>query len=165
VVAYPELQPRQSNQGRVKESQPGADVLLEISQAAARAREFLQLRTKASPKAAVAAINDAIEKIRRQKPAKPINRKELAIDLGALWGEALCATENWEWRVLRVKGDGTINAVCSPSRSHAIDPISFIHRMVSSRSSEVDTTALLVFNMIKAGDLPVSVSNAYVWLS
>jgi hypothetical protein len=165
VVAYPELQPRKSKQGRVKESKPGADVLQQISEAVTRAREFLELKSKASPKAAITAVRQAIDNVRRQKRRKGKNAKELAIDLGALWGEALCQALNWEWCMLREKGEGTVCAVCSPDRSHAIDPISLIYRLVTSRNSDYDNTALLVFNMIKAGDMPVSVPRGYVWLS
>ena len=163
IVEYPETQSRRSPRVRVRESNLKTNVVLELNEAAARARKTLAIGRTRSPEAIVKAIARAIDETRGRPRVAAEERQQIAVDLGTLWGDALCAAEKWEWRAIHPSKNKTVFAVRSPTRSHAINPISLVYAIVSSK--RVANTSELLFNMIVAGRPPESAPESYTWLS
>jgi len=133
------------------------EVVAEVREAAARARKRLGLKDDRKPKAVVKAIYGELDAVRDRKRMPKDEKRQTAIDLGALWGEALCAAAGWEWAC--VTEDGTESyVVASPTRSHVVDPLVLAHRILTARRE--DNTALLAFNMIVAGNVPEAAPGA-----
>ena len=109
------------------------------------------------------AIYRAIDEMRTRSLLPAQERKQLAIDLGALWGDALCKANKWEWCCVSQAPEPQVFAVTSSNRSHAIDPIRLVFNLLSSR--QVANNSLLLFNMIVFGPLPETSARAYCWLS
>jgi hypothetical protein len=99
-----------------------------------------------------------------KKSSKRLNSSEridMAVELGALWGQTLCDAAKWAWcHVKEGDEDGRI-LVASPNRSHVIDPIRFVHTQLGKRGKTSANTSQLVFNMISAGNLPPASPGAY----
>jgi len=162
IAKFPVTEPRQPDGQQVSDSPLPADVAMEVQQCAARAREMLGLDRKRNPRKTVEAIHQALEEVRGRKRMPAEEKKQRAIEFGALWGEALCAGAGWEWCRLGRTADEESYAVASKARPHAVDPIVLMHDIVSSRRRA--NNALLLFNMIVAKDLPESAPRAFSWL-
>ena len=82
--------------------------------------------------------------------ASVLDAEDAPFRMGALWGEQLVRALGWEWAMVTFHdhGNSTAPAVLSPDRSLAVYPIHFI--MGCLQDSTVDTTILLVFNMLEA---------------
>lgn len=147
---------------QIVDGAPARDARREIDGAIRRARERLQLDPACDPHKVAAAIHRQVEHLRNRKRVTADERTRLAIDLGALWGDTLCRANKWEWRCVKPDAESEIHAVCSTKRSHAVDPIRLIHRILSSRRTA--NNALLLFNMITADKLPHAPERAFSWL-
>ena len=163
IVAFPETEVRRRSRSKVWESPLEPGVVIERDNAIARAREFLALSRNRKPSAIVDAIQHAIDEIRARKRLSATEREQLAIDLGALWGDALHNATQWDWCAVHPNNSETVYALCHPSRSHAVDPISVIHSLLSSKRGA--NNSALLFNMIAANELPESPPSSYTWLS
>lgn len=73
------------------------------------------------------------------------------------------AAAGWEWCSVSPEPEREIHAVCSPNRSHAVDSLRVAFGILESKRA--DNNSLLLFNMIVAGDVPVSAEWAYSWLN
>lgn len=145
----------------IRETPLVPDVAAEISESIARARASLGLESQADPALIIAAISDAVDEFRARKRVSAAEKKQLAIDLGCLWGDALHTAKRWEWCAVYPESDRAVYAVCSPTRAHAVDAIAFIHRVLSKRNAN---TSALLFSMISVDDLPESTDGSYSWL-
>jgi hypothetical protein len=162
IVKYPETEPRRRSASQPKGVELSPEIQAEIEAAASRARATLQLRPKAKPQKVVQAIHDCIETFRNEKRSR-VDRDDLSIELGALWGDALCIAKQWRWVSVVAKGKTGITAVVNENGSFAVDPFSLFHRILKSKKA--NNNALLLFNMIDAGRMPETADNSYVWLS
>ncbi len=72
--------------------------------------------------------------------------------VGAAYGHAIAKAAGWEWRFYVREGKRYL-AVASPDGAHVCLPFAYLHRQVTPRT---ETTALLLFNMICAGNMPDS---------
>jgi len=162
IVEFPEAQPV-SRVFRIQEATPEPEVINEINAAQTRARESLGLAGECNSATIVERLSTEVNELRSQSRLSASQKKQIAIDLGCLWGNALRDAKQWEWCVVSTEPDTSVYAICHPSRSHAVDPIGFVHRILSSKRN-ANTTALL-FNMIVADDLPEAPPLTYSWLS
>jgi len=158
----PAVKPKADQRAAVKGVPLPADTRAEIEESVVRARSSLELGRVSKPKKVAEAIYHAIDGVRSRKR---VGKKELtliAIECGALWGQALCDATGWKWKRLEYgQGQGTL-AVCSPDGSHAVPPLTVIHDLVTNRKSA--NNSLLLFNMIAAGKLPPSRKCSYTML-
>ncbi|MFN3653061.1 MAG: hypothetical protein ACK47B_26065 [Armatimonadota bacterium] len=138
------------------------DVETEIAEAIARARALVRVTERAASREVIEKLYSKIDEIRAGRRLPAEERTQLAIDLGCLWGETLCREKGWEWCEVHPDAESNVYAVCHPTRSHAVSPMGFIQRLLSSKRE--DNTSALLFNMIVAGDLPEAPPSAYSWL-
>ncbi len=163
IVDFPKTKPRKRAQSPITDTAPAPEIAAQLEEAASRAREFLNLGRVRDPSKTAKAIDQAINEIRSRSRLPADKRKQLAIDLGALWGNALCQAKQWEWCCIRPTAEEQIFAIVSSNRSHAIDPIRLVFNLLSSR--QVASNSLLLFNMIVSGRQPETSDRAYCWLS
>ena len=86
----------------------------------------------------------------------------LALELGCLWGTALLETGDWDWRTARFAGEEFL-AVFNNAGTHAVAPIVVINNLLKSKKS--NNNILLLYNMIREGNLPDTIDGQVVWLS
>ena len=163
IADIPEIHRRESSAFRVTDRGLSDGVKQEIDESAARARDSLKLTRHSSPSRTVEAVHEAIEMLRRRRRVSKNEKSQFAIDHGALWGEALCAATGWEWRCVQLTVEDEVVAVCSGTRSHAVDPIRVIYRVLTT--AKADNNALLLFNMIVSGELPQAAEAGFCWVS
>ncbi len=163
VQEFPVVQRREPSAARATESPLPPELEAQVEAAATRARERLNLEPTASPQQTAEAIHRVLDEIRSRPRLSADEKQQIAIDLGALWGNALCAAAGWEWCSVSPEPDREVPAVCSPTRSHAVDPLQVAYAILESKSGT--NNSLLLFNMIVAGDVPVAAEGAYSWLS
>jgi hypothetical protein len=165
-LAAPAWQPRKIKP-TVQEEQLDPSICSEITQSIERGYAHLQLpSSETSPEAvqeAIMAMVDRVINSRKRPPADKI--EDLAIDLGCLWGQALCDAIGWHWCKIRHADSASVFAVVSPEGSHAVAPMPFMLRQLRQRRRDADNTTLLLFNMIKDGALPIAPAKTYKMLS
>lgn len=125
-----------------------AALQIEIRASAQRARGHLGLAAESTFDMVPQAVRLFLEQGRIN-----IDRKALAIELGALWGEALCAATGWGWRSLQRGTDSIATVICSPNDSHFVDPIRTLHTALQSKAKGRGDYQELLFNLIRAGNL------------
>ncbi len=160
IEEFPEAQPL-SRPVAILESELAPEVAGEINEAITRACQSLGLAGQHEAMVIIERVSTAIDEIRARKRVAAAEKKQLAIQLGCLWGDTLRRENQWEWCVVHPDPGRTVYAVCHPSRSHAVDPIAFVHRILSSKRNA--NTSALLFNMIVAGDLPEAPPRTYSW--
>jgi|SRR5579872_694815 len=103
-----------------------------------------------------------IDNLREQLKMSPVSDAgitTLAMGFGSLWGQALCAKLNWSWAMVQVDPDTEMFAVVSLNRSHAVYPVSYMQGLL--RNPDKDQTSLLLYNMLKEGQLPPAKPGEY----
>lgn len=113
------------------------------------------------PETVVAAIGRFIEE---WDPAYVTGESEFAIIalcIGLVWGHQVTRALDWQWTVLEQDGQRSY-AVVSPDRAYATHPAVFIAQCLQGVR---ENTAVLLFNLLRAGNLPSSEPNAYLGLS
>lgn len=158
-----EVDPLSSSLAKGKDSELPKDIQTDLQEAAMRARKALNLGRIRNPLKLAEAIHQAIEDQRSRKKMKEDEKKNLAIDYGALWGEALCGATGWEWRCFESPSEGSSYAVCSKNRSHLTAPLRNMFGLLSSPKTA--NNSLLLFNMISSGNIPESPAKGYCWLN
>jgi hypothetical protein len=105
-------------------------------------------------------LYEAINAFRAQ-PAevREARLSEAALCFGCLWGEALWNETDWEWAAVSLEPDKELYGVVSPARSHVVFPLHYLRDLLSD--PERDQTSLLLYNMLKAGDLPPAEPGEY----
>ncbi len=88
-------------------------------------------------------------------------RLSLYLELGCLWGQTLCTVLGWEWALVSLD-ENEYYGIVTQNRSHAIFPLHYIKELLED--PDKDQTSLLVYNMLKAGDLPKAEAGQYAIL-
>lgn len=154
--------PRRSAVRKTTVQNLDAETQGEIDDAILNAREYLTLGKKRKPETITVAIYSAIEEVRNTKVSAE-EKRELAIDLGALWGQTVCQAAGWKWKLVPDDDGDPIPAVCRPRARHVVAPISLMYDWLKNKRSE--NTSLLLFNMIVAKKLPPAPRDTHCWLS
>ena len=98
------------------------------------------------PAVLVDAIDGFVRRARREnRVVSPAETHALAM----LWGDAVCRAAKWKWRTLAVDGEQLV-AIASADEAYACALVSFLARQIVDDES----TIVLTFNMIRAGNLP-----------
>jgi hypothetical protein len=94
-----------------------------------------------------------MEYVERVRPLEGERLIDEALELGCLWAEQVLRVTGWNWAELR-KSDAANYAVVSADRALAVFPANYLRELLAD--SERDNTALLLFNMIRAGNVPAA---------
>lgn len=116
---------------------------------------------KESPDAVVKKISAYVDDF-RETNLDPSDAVDAALELGCLWGFAICRQMKWQWAFVTIEGEG-IYSIVSPAREYVIFPMLFMQKLLADTNS--DQTSLLIYNVIKAGRLPASQERSYLVLS
>jgi hypothetical protein len=73
----------------------------------------------------------------------------------------LCKTCGWEWCGLTREGGEESLAVVSHDRAYAVSPNDFLKDQLTRNSPEADNTVALLYNTIRAGNLPSARPGSY----
>lgn len=117
------------------------------------------------PGSLVAAVDSYVDRYQRRKQsflgkllAKKPNHIELSLALGIVWANQVVRELNWEWTC--VTNDGhDYYVVTNVDRSLTIYATYFIKECLDYATA--DCTALLSFNMLKAGSFPSQAAKSY----
>lgn len=94
------------------------------------------------------AIHSEIENWHTNPAGRPEGTVEdVAISLGAAWGDSVCRAIGWDWAWLRSTGLEEL-AVVAPDRSVATFPVLFLRDVLRDPDRQ---TTLLLYHMLKAG--------------
>ena len=115
-----------------------------------------------TPEAAVQAVESFVDRWqderRNPSPLKKLFKRggggpdpvDVALGLGAVWGDQLVRRFRWEWACLQQNGQD-LYGVVSPDRSLVVYPTYFIKACLDEPNA--DCTAMLAFNMLAAGNV------------
>jgi hypothetical protein len=134
----------------------------EILAYAKQAKNELGINEVALGAHCVERIHDYIEWLRSGANKTKRDVARLAPELGCLWGTALLETGEWEWRMARFAGEEFL-AVFNNAETHAVAPIVLINNLLKSKKS--NNNILLLYNMIREGNLPDTIGGQVVWLT
>lgn len=127
-------------------------------------RSNLGLSKQSSPAETVKTVGDFIdswqEKRRNSNEVdEPKTVSDTVLSLGSLWGDAVCQELGWQWACLEYEGQD-FYAVVSPNRALACFPFNNIDTLL--QDPESDNGSILLFNMLKAGDVPNTEPHQYL---
>jgi hypothetical protein len=114
-----------------------------------------------APETVVRAIGRFIDE---WDPEHATGERELAIIamcIGLVWGHQVTRELGWQWAVLEQDGQRSY-AVVSPDRAYATHPTVLMAQWLQGAR---DNTVILLFNMVRAGNLPPSAPHTYLGLS
>lgn len=92
-----------------------------------------------------------------RKPALP-DSVDVALGLGAVWGDQIVRKFGWEWTCLQQDGQD-LYCVASQDCGWVIYPTYFLKACLDN--PHADCTAMLSFNMLAAGNIPANPANSY----
>lgn len=78
---------------------------------------------------------------------------DVAIGLGAVFGNALCIGYGWKWKELGESEENTIHSVVSPKGYFSNAPMLYLYRILTGKNigldGQNDNTVLLLYNMLE----------------
>jgi len=157
----PKLRLRQMDAGTESFVLSEAD-FSEICEYSKEAQDELGINEVGKGSHCVERIHDYIELLRSGARKTKSEVARLALELGCLWGTALLETGDWDWRTARFAGEEFL-AVFNNAGTHAVAPIVVINNLLKSKKS--NNNILLLYNMIREGNLPDTIDGQVVWLS
>lgn len=117
------------------------------------------------PNTIVQKLNDFVDQWQQERsnPFKRLlSRKpdpiDVALGLGVVWGDQIVRAFGWEWVCVLQDGQ-ELYGVVSPNRTLVIFPTYFLKACLEN--PKMDCTAMLAFNMLRAGNLPELPPNGY----
>jgi hypothetical protein len=128
-----------------------------LADALSKAEEHARVPPGTDADGVAKAIDVTISRSHRNRQPLP---DDVTAALGALWGKAVAQTTGWTWAHV-VRGEAKYVCLVSKDRAYACAPLNFIKAQVDPKR---ETTALLLFNMIKAGKLPDSKAGQLLFL-
>jgi hypothetical protein len=149
ALELPEFPPEQAPPEPVHIVPVPGEFLRELAEVLRRGERYARVTIGATPEAIAGAVDAALRRAQRERATLSFDAIEA---LAALWGTAVARASGWRW-THAVQGDASWICLASADRAHACSPLSFISRQAEPSR---ETTALLLFNMIRAGNLPAS---------
>jgi hypothetical protein len=119
----------------------------ELAALTADGRNVLGVERAAGPQVLARAVDLWLRKLKRER--KSATGEDLTA-VAIAYGDAIARATGWQWNLYQRQGREYF-ALVSPEATHAHVPFSFLSRQLSS---ENDVTALLLFNMLLAGQRP-----------
>lgn len=127
----------------------------EIEKTVKHAIKTFHIKDITDGKSIVQQIYGIVEKILETHsfPKEYNDIEDVAVELGTLYGHALCLAYGWKWMLLgKNEEDASINVVSS-DRQYSHMPLLFMYRILLEENIGIDgtndNTVLLLFNMIK----------------
>lgn len=127
----------------------------EIEKTVKHAIKTFHIKDTGDGKSIVQQIYVIVEKILETHlfPKEYNDIEDVAVELGTLYGYALCLAYEWKWMFLGKNEEDAYLHVVSNDRQYSHMPLVFIHRILSGNNINIDgtndNTILLLFNMIE----------------
>lgn len=127
----------------------------EIEKTVKRAIKIFHIKNTADGKSIVQQIYEIVSEILETHsfPKECNDIEDVAVELGTLYGYALCLEYGWKWMFLGKNEEDACIHVVSNDRQYSHMPLIFIHRILSGNNINIDgtnnNTILLLFNMIE----------------
>ncbi|WP_315791200.1 hypothetical protein [Fischerella sp. JS2] len=86
---------------------------------------------------------------------------EISLTLGTAWGNAIVKEFGWQWVCVEYE-EQDFYAVVAPNRAYGCLPFNDVNSLLTN--PQADSCAVLLFNMIKANNLPFAAANQYQML-
>jgi hypothetical protein len=119
----------------------------ELATLIANGGDVLGVDRAAGPQILAGAVDLWLRQLKRTR--KSVADEDL-VAVAVAYGEAIACATGWQWSLCQWEGRGCF-ALVSPEATHLHVPFSFIYRQLTL---ENDVTALLLFNMLVAGQRP-----------
>jgi hypothetical protein len=126
------------------------EVRSEIREFAIGGASRLHLATD-DPEEVARAIMEYMEAVR---PLAGDRLVDEALELGCLWAEQVLSVTAWEWAELRTDRGSPNYGIVSSDRALTVFPTNYLRELLAD--SDRDNTALLLFNMIRGGNVPAA---------
>jgi hypothetical protein len=130
----------------------------EICSCVADGYKLLEIGPRSKADRVQKAIQAWIERFREKKRRSAKAVEDAALYLGCLWGQTVCDELGWEWAALK-EGQRTHYGIVSPKRESVALPTLHFRALLKNSAEEVNT--LLLYNMIKAGEMTSTAPNSY----
>jgi hypothetical protein len=129
----------------------------------AKGFELVKIGTGTGSDTIAKAVQAWIEDYLAKKKRPNSDPLDFAIALGCLWGETVCKTFDWEWKMVTlVTTDQETYAIVSPRRECLIFPIHNIDALLRRIEGKVNTpNTLTLYKRLKAGKLGSGVPKSY----
>jgi hypothetical protein len=135
------------------------EVAAEIRELASKATARLGLTT-AEPEEVARAVAEYVD---GNRPLEEDRIVDEAVELGVLWAEQVMRVSGWEWVELQEKNADTHYAIASRDRALVLLPTRLLYDLLADTQN--DNTALLLFNMIRSGNVPDAEPGEYQIIS
>jgi len=130
----------------------------EIAEAALRLLKLKPLSSAAAKMNKIAEFID--EHLHKKKESDDQSLIGLASQLACLYGNILRDEMGWEWWIVKENG-GEFLGIGPADKSAMLTPVGYIYSQMTAPASG-DNTSMLLFNMIRAGNLPKGKPGEYV---
>ena len=151
------------NVNDIAERPSDPDVQRELREFEADCRAMLALGSDVTaPDDVVRSVDEYIDRLRAGSgegaAVEQYSLGDQILLLASLWGIQICRQLGWEWVELAVHGQ-TYDGIVSANREYAILPFDYMKQVVTDNDRE--NTALLVYNMLKAGSFTPQEPRSY----
>jgi hypothetical protein len=104
-------------------------------------------------------VKKIMQYVDQERPLETDTLDDRALDFGCLWAQQVLRVASWTWAELQ-KSDGSASyGIVSPDRAIVIFPVSYIRELLADEGQ--DNTILLLFNMLRSGNVPGCEPGAY----
>jgi hypothetical protein len=124
-----------------------AEVFAELAAALPHGAALTNVAPAAEPLELATAVDQAIVFF-RTKPGSLSD--EQITGLGVLWGKAVSQATGWTWAQL-IEGESKLTCLVAQDHAHVCVPLAFVREQLEASTP---CTALVLFNIIREGNLP-----------
>ena len=129
------------------------EVVAELGALITVGAELADVTPDATPLEIATSVDTLVRRAHREE--RKLTENEIA-GLAVLWGKAVSQAGGWTWALI-VRDDVKVVSLVSTNHAHACHPLAY---MKAQADPGRETTAHLVFNLIRTGALPESKSDA-----
>lgn len=128
-----------------------AEVFAELAAALPFGAALTNVAPTAEPVELATAVDNAVVFFRKQPGSLTDDQIK---GLGVLWGKAVSQATGWTWAQL-IEGDSKLTCLVAQDHAHVCAPLAFIREQLEATgASPPACTALVLFNIIREGNLP-----------
>jgi hypothetical protein len=124
-----------------------AEIFAELAAALPHGAALTNVAPSADPLELATAVDQAIVFFRKQPGSLS---DEQITGLGVLWGKAVSQATGWTWALL-IEGETKLTCLVAQDHAHCCVPLAFVREQLEASTP---CTALVLFNIIREGNLP-----------
>lgn len=131
------------------------EIFQEIRRAAGAAVNIFQITDLDDGKKIAAQVRKIVDEILEtgNYPEQYEDIVDVAVGLGAVFGNALCIGYGWKWKELGENAENAVHSVVSPKGYFSNAPMIYLYRILTGNNigldGKNDNTVLLLYNMLE----------------